>query len=52
MTLEIADGVLTFGAAFDDNSVGLDHGVLAWGQSMPWGFWQWKSLPFAKIDRE
>jgi len=50
ITFEIADGVLTFGADFDDNSAGHDHGVLAWGESMPWGFWQWKSSPFEKID--
>ena len=50
MTFEIADGVLTFGAEFDGNSAGHDHGVLAWGESMPWGFWQWKPSPFQKID--
>ena len=50
MRFEIADGVLTFGAEFDDTSAGYDHGVLSWGESMPWGFWQWKSSPFKKID--
>jgi len=50
MRFEIADGVLTFGAEFDDTSAGHDHGVLAWGESMPWGFWQWRPSHFEKID--
>ena len=50
MVFNVADGVLTFGAEVDDNAAGGDHGVLAWGESMPWGFWRWRSSPFEKID--
>gem|GEM_PF-5180691 len=44
------NGTLTFRAEFDDAGSGSDHGVLAWGESMPWGFWQWQSSPLPPID--
>ncbi|MFH0966025.1 MAG: hypothetical protein V2A58_18660 [Planctomycetota bacterium] len=50
VVFDLADGVLTFGVDFAPESGTWDHGVLAWGDGMPWGFWQWKVSPFKRVD--
>lgn len=50
LVMSVDNGVLTFGAEFDQDSGLWDHAVLGWGEGMPSGFWQWRESPFAKVD--
>jgi hypothetical protein len=50
LVMSIDDGVLTFGAEFDQDSGLWDHAVLGWGEGMPSGFWQWRQSAFVNVD--
>jgi hypothetical protein len=50
MVMQVADGVLTFGAGKDAAGGPWERAVLAWGTSMPYGFWQWPASPFQPIE--
>jgi len=50
LVFDVRDGALTFGPLINADVGALGRTFLAWGRSMPWGYWQWTRSPFEEID--
>ena len=50
LVFDVKDGKLTFGPLTNADFGALGRTFLAWGRSMPWGYWQWSGSPFKEID--